>query len=67
MTSTFLAAAFHDGDVFRALFEIVLCVALPQEVMTRSHVAAKREEFRGETPPPDPVMDRTRLLALLAG
>lgn len=65
--STFLAAAVRDADVFRALLETVLCVALPQEVMTRPQVAAKMAEFRDETPPPDPVLDRDRLLALLAG
>ena len=67
VVGTFVAAAFHDADVFRALIETVICVALPQEVMARPHVAAKMAEMRGAAPPPDPVMERDRLLELLAG
>jgi 2-polyprenyl-6-methoxyphenol hydroxylase-like FAD-dependent oxidoreductase len=65
--STFFAAAIQDADVFRALMETVLCVALPQEVMTRPYVAAKMDEVRGQSPTPGPVVDRERLLALIAG
>lgn len=65
--STFFSAAVRDADVFRALIETVLCVALPQEVMTRPYVAAKMEEFRDDPPPPWPTMKRDRLLDLLAG
>jgi 2-polyprenyl-6-methoxyphenol hydroxylase-like FAD-dependent oxidoreductase len=61
----FLAAALHDADVFRAMLETVLCVALPQEVMARPYVAAKMAEFEGRALPPDPGMEQGRLLALL--
>jgi 2-polyprenyl-6-methoxyphenol hydroxylase-like FAD-dependent oxidoreductase len=67
VAARFLAAAMHDADVFRAMLESVLCLALPQEVMARPHVAAKMAEFEGYAPPPDPGMDRDRLMALLDG
>lgn len=63
--SRFAAAAAHDGDVFRALLETVLCVALPQDAMARPYVAAKMAEFEGRELPPDQGMNRDRLLALL--
>jgi 2-polyprenyl-6-methoxyphenol hydroxylase-like FAD-dependent oxidoreductase len=63
--SRFAAAASYDADVFRAMIETVVCVALPQEVMARPHVAAKMAEFEGHTLPPDHGMDRGQLLALL--
>ena len=63
--SKLLAAASHDADVFRALLETVLCVALPQEVMARPYVAAKMADSEGHALPPDNRMDRDRLLALL--
>jgi 2-polyprenyl-6-methoxyphenol hydroxylase-like FAD-dependent oxidoreductase len=63
--SRFLAAASHDADVFRAMLETVLCIALPQEVMARPYVAAKIAEFEGHAPLPDHGMDRDRLLTLL--
>ena len=63
--SKLLAAASHDADVFRALLETVLCVALPQDVMARPYVAAKMAEFAGHSLPPDNRMDRDRLAALL--
>jgi hypothetical protein len=63
VVSRLLAAASHDPDVFRAMLETVLCVALPQEVMARPYVAAKMAEFEGHALPPDHHMDRNRLLA----
>jgi 2-polyprenyl-6-methoxyphenol hydroxylase-like FAD-dependent oxidoreductase len=63
--SRFLAAGLRDADVFRAMLETVLCVALPQEVMARPHVAAKMTELGGRALPPEQGMDRDRLLALL--
>ena len=41
----FIAAAYHDADVFRALMETVLCLALPQDVMARPSIAAKINEL----------------------
>ena len=63
----FLAAAYQDADVFRALMETVLCVALPQDVMARPAIAAKIAELGGQTPPANKGMDREQLLGLLAG
>jgi 2-polyprenyl-6-methoxyphenol hydroxylase-like FAD-dependent oxidoreductase len=65
--STFAAAARYDADLFRALFEIVACVALPQEVMARPQIATKIAAFDGRAPQPDLVIDRDRLATLLAG
>jgi hypothetical protein len=65
--STFAVAAFHDADVFRAFIEVVACIALPQEVFARPHVAAKMAEFEGRSPPREPGIDQDRLLTLLAG
>jgi flavin-dependent dehydrogenase len=61
----FLVAAGQDADVFRALLETVLCVALPQEVMARPGIAAKIAEFGREVLPREQGIDRDRLLALL--
>jgi 2-polyprenyl-6-methoxyphenol hydroxylase-like FAD-dependent oxidoreductase len=61
----FLAAALHDADVFRAMVETVLCVALPQDVMVRPYVAAKMAEFEQHSLPPDHGIDRDRILTLL--
>jgi 2-polyprenyl-6-methoxyphenol hydroxylase-like FAD-dependent oxidoreductase len=36
----FQAAAMSDADVFRGLVETVYCLAFPEEVMARPHVAA---------------------------
>jgi hypothetical protein len=36
-----LVAASRDADVFRGMLEIAMCVALPQEVIARRHVAAR--------------------------
>ena len=63
----FLAAALHDADVFRAMLETVLCVALPQELMARPYVAAKMAEFEQHSLPPDHGIDREQILALLDG
>jgi hypothetical protein len=65
--SRLLAAAYRDADVFRAMLETVLCVALPQEVMGRPYVAAKMAEFEGRTLPPAQGIDRDRLMTLLNG
>jgi len=65
--STFAVAALNDADVFRAFVEVVACMALPQEVFTRPHVAAKMAEFDGRAPPRDLGIDQDRLLTLLAG
>ena len=63
-----LVAASHDADVFRGMLEIAMCVALPDEVIARPHVAAKLAELDGQPLPPDPgIIDRHRMAALLDG
>ena len=63
----FIKAALHDADVFRAMFETVLCVALPQEVMARPYVIAKMAEFERHVLPPDHGIDRDQFMSLLDG
>ncbi|NMO93644.1 NAD(P)/FAD-dependent oxidoreductase [Actinomycetospora sp. TBRC 11914] len=65
--AAFLAAAMEDPEVFRALLETVMCLALPDEVLARPHVAAAVEARRGTAPDPPPGPDREELLALVAG
>ena len=63
-----LVAASRDADVFRGMLEIAMCVALPQEVLARPHVAAKLAELDGQPLPPNPaIIDRHRMAALLDG
>ena len=58
----------HDPDVYRALMEIVTCLALPQEVLARPGMQERLERFADAPPPrPTPGPDRARLLELLAG
>jgi hypothetical protein len=68
--SRLVRAARHDA--FRAMLEIGMCVALPQEVMARPYVArpyvaAKMAEFERHVLPPDPGIDRDQLMSLLDG
>ena len=65
--STFAVAAFNDADVFRAFVEVIACIALPQDVFARPHVAAKMAEFEGHAPPRDVGIEQDRLVTLLAG
>ena len=63
-----LVAASQDADVLRGMLEIAMCVALPEEVIARPHVAAKLAELDGHPLPPDPnIIDRHRMAALLHG
>jgi hypothetical protein len=65
--SGLIKAARHDADAFRAMLETVMCLALPQEVMARPHVAAKIAEFERHVLPPDLGIDREQLMSLLDG
>lgn len=68
VTARLLAAASQDADVFRDMLEIAMCVALPQDVFARPHVAAKLAELDGQPLPPAPgIIDRHRMAALLDG
>ena len=62
-----VVAAGTDPDAFRALLEIVLCTALPQEVFARPGMPERIERACAEAPPrPAAGPDRAQLLALLA-
>jgi 2-polyprenyl-6-methoxyphenol hydroxylase-like FAD-dependent oxidoreductase len=61
------AAAPHDADAFRGLLEIAMCLALPDEVLSRPAVMSVVD---GADDPPSlagPGPDREGLLQLLAG
>jgi 2-polyprenyl-6-methoxyphenol hydroxylase-like FAD-dependent oxidoreductase len=60
------AAASHDADVFRALMETVLCLALPEEVIERPGMREKIEQSGSHSPAPAPGPDRAQLLQLLS-
>jgi 2-polyprenyl-6-methoxyphenol hydroxylase-like FAD-dependent oxidoreductase len=63
-----LFAAPQDADVLRGVIEIAMCVALPQEVVSRPCIAAKLAELDGHPLPPDPnIIDRHRMAAMLDG
>ncbi|MGO8960605.1 MAG: FAD-dependent oxidoreductase [Streptosporangiaceae bacterium] len=59
------AAASNDADVFRALTETVLCLALPEEVIERPRIREHIEQSGCHAPPPAPGPDRAALLQLL--
>jgi 2-polyprenyl-6-methoxyphenol hydroxylase-like FAD-dependent oxidoreductase len=68
MMAKLLFVSSQDADVFRGMLEIAMCVALPQDVIARPHVAAKLAELDGRSLPPDPiVIDRHRMAKLLSG
>jgi 2-polyprenyl-6-methoxyphenol hydroxylase-like FAD-dependent oxidoreductase len=63
-----LFAAPQDADVLRGVIELAMCVALPQEVVSRPRIAAKLAELDGRPLPPNPnVIDSHRMAALLDG
>jgi hypothetical protein len=62
------AAASEDADVFRGVIEIAMCVSLPQDVVTRPHIAAKLAEMDSRPLPPNTgIIDRQRMASLLEG
>ena len=61
-------AAAHDPELFRAMLEIIGCLALPAEVFSRPGLAERVARVAGEHPPaPAPGPDREQLLRLVAG
>lgn len=60
-------AAGWDADAFRALLEVVLCLAQPQELADRPALKDIVERWGYQPPPPPPGPDRAQLLALLSG
>jgi hypothetical protein len=61
-----LFAASQDADVLRGVLDLAMCVALPEEVVSRPSIAAKLAELDGHELPPGPnIIDRHRMAALL--
>jgi 2-polyprenyl-6-methoxyphenol hydroxylase-like FAD-dependent oxidoreductase len=61
-------AAGHDAELFRAMLEIVGCLALPAEVFSRPGLAERTMRIAGDHPSPAPAgPDREQLLRLVAG
>ncbi len=65
LMTRFLTAATQDADVFRALIETVVCVALPQEVLARPGMRERIERIGTTEPAKPPGPDRAQLLQLL--
>ena len=63
--AAFFAAAAADADVARASFDVLACLALPEEVMRRAGIAERVAAFAGSSPPPMPGPTRADLLAAL--
>ena len=60
-------AAETDEDVGRWFAEMLTCLALPAEVLSRPGVFERVLELAADAPPPEPYgPDRTRLLELIA-
>lgn len=64
--AAFAVAAMEDPEVFRALLEVVTCLALPGEVLARPRIADAVARRRGEVPAPPRGPDRRELVALIA-
>ncbi|MDD7920828.1 NAD(P)/FAD-dependent oxidoreductase [Actinomycetospora callitridis] len=64
--TAFGVAAMEDPEVFRALLEVIMCLALPGEVLARPGIADAVARRRGEPTEPPPGPDRRGLLALIA-
>ena len=58
-------AAAYDPDAFRALVAPVMCLALPQDVLTRPDIQDILRLNGDRTPSPFPGPDRQQLIRLL--
>lgn len=58
-------AAMLDADLFRGLLEIVMCLALAEEVLARPGVQETMERLGADQPPPFPGPSRKELTDLL--
>jgi hypothetical protein len=56
----------HDADLFRAMLETVMCLALPQAVIELPGIRDKIEQSDHCSPAPVPGPDRRELLQLLS-
>jgi len=65
LTNRLQSAAMYDADVYRALLEIVTCLALPRDVLSRPAVREGLQRYGDAPPLPSPGPDRARLLDLL--
>jgi hypothetical protein len=65
--SRLISAAAYDPGAFRAFLGTVMCLALPQDVLTRPDIQDTIERIGDKAPPPFPGPDRERLLQLLVG
>jgi 2-polyprenyl-6-methoxyphenol hydroxylase-like FAD-dependent oxidoreductase len=65
LMSALPVAGMHDPDVFRAMIEMLTCLALPQEVFARPGMRERIEQWKGADPRPAPGPDRGQLLQLL--
>ncbi len=63
--SRLVNAAAYDPGAFRALLATIMCLALPQEVLTRADIRDTVERIGDKTAPPFPGPDRQGLLQLL--
>jgi flavin-dependent dehydrogenase len=59
-------AAMHDPDMFRAMLEMRMCLATPQEVFGRPGFADRLDEFRESEPLQLPGPSQADLVALLS-
>jgi len=64
--SRLVNAAAYDPGAFRAFLATVMCLALPQDVLTRPDITGTLERIGDKTPPPFPGPDRQHLLQLLS-
>jgi 2-polyprenyl-6-methoxyphenol hydroxylase-like FAD-dependent oxidoreductase len=65
MSAAFGAALMHDADVFRALLEMVTCLALPQEIFARPGFVERVVKYMGEPATDMPGPSRAQLLELI--
>jgi hypothetical protein len=66
--ATFARAMAFDAELFRGFMEVVGCLALPGEVLSRPGFADRVRRVAAEHPPsPRPGLDRGRLLRLALG
>jgi 2-polyprenyl-6-methoxyphenol hydroxylase-like FAD-dependent oxidoreductase len=61
-----VAGAEYDADLFRAMLELLHCLATADEVLSRPVIAPLLERASGHRPQPMPGPDHTALLQLLA-
>ncbi|MGY1620950.1 FAD-dependent oxidoreductase [Geodermatophilus sp. SYSU D00965] len=62
-----LAAAVHDPEAYRALLEMITCLALPEQVLARPGMRERLAQYADQPVPVAPGPDRRQLLDLLAG